>query len=424
MNLKKIRLAVIGLGYVGLPLAVEFSKKRKVVGFDIKKSRINELNQGFDKTLEVNNGNFKINKNLKLVNNINGIRDCNCYIVTVPTPINKINKPDLSILLKATKEIGKILKPKDIVIYESTVFPGCTNEYCVPLLELVSGLRFNKDFFCGYSPERINPGDKKHTIQDIKKIVSGSNKKITNLINSLYSQIITAGTYKVNSIIVAEAAKVIENTQRDLNIALLNELSIIFDKMNINTSEVISAAKTKWNFMPFLPGLVGGHCIGVDPYYLTHKAKKLGYDPKIILAGRKLNNNMTTFVVNKFTKHLRLKKIKSKNAKVLLLGLTFKENCPDLRNSKIKDIFKKLKNKKLKIDIYDPLADSMEIKSYYGKKQISKFLFNKYDGIIISVAHKKLKSMGINFIKSLCKDNHVIFDLKSLFNNKYSNFQL
>ncbi len=424
MNLKKIRLAVIGLGYVGLPLAVEFSKKRKVIGFDIKKRRINELNQGFDKTLEVNNGNFKINKNLKLVNNINGIRDCNCYIVTVPTPINKINKPDLSILLKATKEIGKILKPKDIVIYESTVFPGCTNEYCVPLLELVSGLRFNKDFFCGYSPERINPGDKKHTIQDIKKIVSGSNKKITNLINSLYSQIITAGTYKVNSIIVAEAAKVIENTQRDLNIALLNELSIIFDKMNINTSEVISAAKTKWNFMPFLPGLVGGHCIGVDPYYLTHKAKKLGYDPKIILAGRKLNNNMTTFVVNKFTKHLRLKKIKSKNAKVLLLGLTFKENCPDLRNSKIKDIFEKLKNKKLKIDIYDPLADSMEIKSYYGKKQISKFLFNKYDGIIISVAHKKLKSMGINFIKSLCKDNHVIFDLKSLFNNKYSNFQL
>ena len=424
MNLKEIRLAVVGLGYVGLPLAVEFSKKRKVIGFDIKKSRIKELNQGFDKTLEINNGNFIINKNLKLVNNINSIRDCNCYIVTVPTPINKSNNPDLSILLKATKEIGKILKPKDIVIYESTVFPGCTNENCVPLLESVSGLRFNKEFFCGYSPERINPGDKKHTIQDIKKIVSGSNKKTTNLINNLYSQIVTAGTYKVNSIIVAEAAKVIENTQRDLNIALLNELSIIFDKMNINTSEVISAAKTKWNFMPFLPGLVGGHCIGVDPYYLTHKAKKLGYEPKIILAGRKLNNNMTTFVVNKFIKYLKLKKIKLKNAKVLLLGLTFKENCPDLRNSKIKDIFEKLKNKKLQIDIYDPLADSLEIKSYYGKNQISKFLFNKYDGIIISVAHKKLKSMGISFIKSLCKDNHVIFDLKSLFNNKYSNFQL
>ena len=424
MNLKKIRLAVIGLGYVGLPLAVEFSKKRKVIGFDSKKSRINELNLGFDKTLEINNGNFKINKNLKLVNKIDGVRNCNCYIVTVPTPINKSNKPDLSFLLKATKEIGKILKPQDIVIYESTVFPGCTDEYCVPLLELVSGLKFNKDFFCGYSPERINPGDKKHTIQDIKKIVSGSSKKVTNLIDNLYSQIIIAGTYKVNSIIVAEAAKVIENTQRDLNIALLNELSIIFDKLKINTSEVISAAKTKWNFMPFVPGLVGGHCIGVDPYYLTHKAEKLGYEPKIILAGRKLNNSMTTYVVNKFTKHLRLKKIKSKNAKILILGLTFKENCPDLRNSKIKDIFENLKNKKLKIDIYDPLADNKEIKSYYGKKQISKFLFNKYDGIIISVPHKKIKSMGINFIKSLCKDNHVIFDLKSVFNKKYSNFQL
>jgi len=424
MNLKKIRLAIIGLGYVGLPLAVEFSKKRKVVGFDVKKSRIDELNSGLDKTLEVNNGNIKINKNLKLVDNINSIKDCNCYIITVPTPINKSNKPDLSFLLKATKEIGKILKPKDIVIYESTVFPGCTDEHCVPLLELVSGLKYNKDFFCGYSPERINPGDKKHKIRDIKKIVSGSNKKITNLIDSLYRQIITAGTYKVSSIIVAEAAKVIENTQRDLNIALLNELSIIFNKLKINTSEVISAAKTKWNFIPFMPGLVGGHCIGVDPYYLTHKAEKLGYKAKIILAGRKLNNNMSSHVVNKFIQHLRIKKIKSRNAKVLLLGLTFKENCPDLRNSKIKDIFEKLKNKNLKIDLYDPLADSNEIKSYYGKKKISKFLFNKYDGIIVSVPHKKIKSMGINFIKSLCKDNHVIFDLKSVFNKKYSNFQL
>ena len=424
MNLKKIRLAIIGLGYVGLPLAVEFSKKRKVVGFDAKKSRIDELNSGLDKTLEVNNGNIKINKNLKLVDNINSIKDCNCYIITVPTPINKSNKPDLSFLLKATKEIGKILKPKDIVIYESTVFPGCTDEHCVPLLELVSGLKYNKDFFCGYSPERINPGDKKHKIRDIKKIVSGSNKKITNLIDSLYRQIITAGTYKVSSIIVAEAAKVIENTQRDLNIALLNELSIIFNKLKINTSEVISAAKTKWNFIPFMPGLVGGHCIGVDPYYLTHKAEKLGYKAKIILAGRKLNNNMSSHVVNKFIQHLRIKKIKSRNAKVLLLGLTFKENCPDLRNSKIKDIFEKLKNKNLKIDLYDPLADSNEIKSYYGKKKISKFLFNKYDGIIVSVPHKKIKSMGINFIKSLCKDNHVIFDLKSVFNKKYSNFQL
>ena len=424
MNTNKLKLAIIGLGYVGLPLAVEFAKNRTVKGYDKNIQRIKELKLGIDKTLEINGGKFKSIKNLDFFAELDEIKSCNCFVITVPTPITKKNKPDLSFLLKATKDVGKILKPNDIVIYESTVYPGCTEEKCVPLLESVSGLRYNNDFFCGYSPERINPGDKNHTIRDIKKIVSGSNEKITSIIDSLYREIIDAGTYKVNSIIVAEAAKVIENTQRDLNIALLNELSIIFDKLKINTSEVISAAKTKWNFMPFLPGLVGGHCIGVDPYYLTHKAEKLGYKSKIILAGRKLNNNMSSHVVNKFIKHLKIKKIKIKNAKVLLLGLTFKENCPDLRNSKIKDIFEKLKNKNLKIDLYDPLADSKEIKSYYGKKQISKFLFNKYDGIIISVPHKKIKSMGINFIKSLCKDNHVIFDLKSVFNKKYSNFQL
>jgi len=424
MNTNKLKLAIIGLGYVGLPLAVEFAKNRPVKGYDKNIQRIKELKLGIDKTLEINGGKFKSIKNLDFFAELDEIKSCNCFIITVPTPITKKNKPDLSFLLKATKDVGKILKPNDIVIYESTVYPGCTEEKCVPLLESVSGLRYNNDFFCGYSPERINPGDKNHTIRDIKKIVSGSNKKVTSIIDSLYREIIDAGTYKVNSIIVAEAAKVIENTQRDLNIALLNELSIIFDKLKINTSEVISAAKTKWNFMPFLPGLVGGHCIGVDPYYLTHKAEKLGYKAKIILAGRKLNNNMSSHVVNKFIKHLKIKKKKFKDVKVLLLGLTFKENCPDLRNSKIKDIFEKLKNKNLKIDLYDPLADSKEIKSYYGKKQISKFLFNKYDGIIISVPHKKIKSMGINFIKSLCKDNHVIFDLKSVFNKKYSNFQL
>ena len=299
MNLKKLRLAVIGLGYVGLPLAVEFSKKRKVIGYDISQTRIKELISGFDKTLEINNGKFKPNKNLDIVNKIANIKNCNCYIITVPTPINNKNKPDLTLLLRATKAIGKILKPKDIVIYESTVYPGCTEEMCVPILELMSGLKFNKEFFCGYSPERINPGDKKHKIKDIKKVVSGSNQKITNLIDKLYNEIIAAGTHKVKSIIVAEAAKVIENTQRDLNIALLNELSIIFDKLNISTSEVISAAKTKWNFIPFTPGLVGGHCIGVDPYYLTHKAQKLGYKPKIILAGRNLNNSMSSHVVAK-----------------------------------------------------------------------------------------------------------------------------
>ncbi len=424
MNLKKLKLAIIGLGYVGLPLAVEFSKKRTVYGYDVSTTRIKELKSGFDKTLEINRGNFKLNNNLNLVNKIESIKNCNCYILTVPTPINNKNKPDLTLLLRATKEIGKILKPNDIVIYESTVYPGCTEEKCVPLLEKISGLKFNKEFFCGYSPERINPGDKRHKIKDIKKVVSGSNRKITNIVDKLYSEIITAGTYKVKSIIIAEAAKVIENTQRDLNIALLNELSIIFDKLNISTSEVISAAKTKWNFIPFSPGLVGGHCIGVDPYYLTHKAEKLGYKPKIILAGRNLNNNMSSHVVSKFTQHLKIKNIKIKNPKILILGLTFKENCPDLRNSKIKDIFDKLKNKNYKIDLYDPLAEQNEIYSLYRKKNVSKFVSNTYDGIIIAVGHDNFKLMGINFIKSLCKKNHVIFDLKSIFKKKYSNFQL
>ena len=424
MNIKNLRLAVIGLGYVGLPLAVEFAKKRKVVGYDVNDKRINELNSGYDKTLEINNGRFKVSKNLKLVKKIEDIKDCNCFIITVPTPIDKKNKPNLSFLLKASKEVGKILKPNDIEIYESKVYPGCTEEKCVPILVSTSGLKFNKDFFCGYSPERINPGDKKHKIQDIKKIVSGSNKKITDTIDMLYSEIILAGTHKVYSIIVAEAAKIIENTQRDLNIALLNELSIIFNKLEINTSEVITAAKTKWNFIPFLPGLVGGHCIGVDPYYLTHKAQKLGYRPKIILAGRKLNNSMSSHVVSKFTEHLKEKKIKIKNSRILILGLTFKENCPDLRNSKIKDIFEKLKNKKCKVDLYDPMAENVEIKSMYGKNQVSKFSLNTYDGIIIGVGHNKFKSMGIDYIKSLCKINHVIFDLKSLFNKNHSSFQL
>lgn len=424
MFIKKLKLAIIGLGYVGLPLAVEFSKKRKVVGYDLNIKRIKELKSGYDKTFEINNGKFKKNKNLTLTNKVKNIKDCNCYILTVPTPINKKNKPDLSLLLKATKTIGNILKPKDIVIYESTVYPGCTEEKCVPILEECSGLKYNEDFFCGYSPERINPGDKKHKINQIKKIVSGSNKKITNIVNKLYKEIIDAGTYKTESIIVAEAAKVIENTQRDLNIALLNELSIIFDKLNINTQEVISAAKTKWNFIPFSPGLVGGHCIGVDPYYLTYKAEKLGYKPKIILAGRNLNNNMSSHVALKFNEYLKLKKIELKKAKILILGLTFKENCPDLRNSKIIDVFNKLKNNKFQIDLYDPLANEDEIKYLFGRKKISKFLPNKYDGVIIGVGHDKFKKMGIKHIKSLCKSNHVIFDLKSLFEKKYSDFQL
>ena len=424
MNIGKLNIGVIGLGYVGLPLAVEFSKKYKVVGFDISQNRITELNSGEDSTLEISRTDLISAGNITFTYRADDLSSCNVYVVTVPTPIDDHCQPDLTPLKKASELLGSLINKGDIVIYESTVYPGATEEVCVPKIEEFSGLKFNKDFFVGYSPERINPGDKKHKIKDIKKIVSGSNKKITNIIDKLYSEIIVAGTYKVKSIIVAEAAKVIENTQRDLNIALLNELSIIFDKLNINTSEVISAAKTKWNFIPFLPGLVGGHCIGVDPYYLTHKAEKVGYKPKIILAGRNLNNSMSSHVVSKFAEHLKHKNIKIKNAKVLILGLTFKENCPDLRNSKIKDIFDKLKNKKYQIDLYDPLATKDEIKLVYGKNKVYKFAPNTYDGVIIGVSHNEFKSMGINYIRSLCKINHVIFDLKSIFKKEHSNFQL
>lgn len=352
---------------------------------------------------------------MKFTNDKEDLKSANCFIVTVPTPVDKQKKPNLKPLLKASKMIGKIIKKGDLIIYESTVYPGCIEEECVTILEKFSNLSFNKDFYCGYSPERINPGDKKHTISNIKKIISGSTPKITNIISKLYREIVTVGTHKASSIRVAEAAKIIENTQRDLNIALINELSIIFGKMNIDMEEVLDAAKTKWNFIPFKPGLVGGHCIGVDPYYLTYKSKKIGYHPKIILSGREINDNMGMHVVSEFLKRIKDKKISIKNSKILIMGLTFKENCADVRNSGIESVIKKLNKLNCNIDLYDPWADRAEIKKNYNIYPQKKLKKNTYEGVIIAVGHKKFKDLGIKAIKRLCKKNHVIYDLKYLF---------
>ncbi len=412
---KKIQLAIIGLGYVGLPLALEFAKKRSVIGFDINKDRIKELKNGFDRNLEFGKKKLKNSKKLKFTSNINELKSSNCYIITVPTPVNKFKKPDLKPLLMASEVVGNLIIKNNLVIYESTVYPGCVEEKCVPLLEKFSGLKFNQDFFCGYSPERINPGDKKYNISNIKKITSGSNLKISNLVDDLYNEIISVGTHKASSIKVAEAAKVIENTQRDLNIALINELSILFGKMNIDTQEVLDAAGSKWNFLPFKPGLVGGHCIGVDPYYLTHKAESIGYKPKIILAGREINDKMGVHVAKEFLKKIKKKKIQIKGSRILIMGLTFKENCADIRNSGIDSVIKKLKKFGCNLDLYDPWVDSEEIKKKYNIYPNLKLIQNTYDGIIIAVAHKKFKTMGIKFISKLCKKDHIIYDLKYLF---------
>jgi len=414
-TIKDIKLGIIGLGYVGLPLALEFSKNRKVIGFDLKKKRIEELNSGIDKNLESSKEEIENSKNLNFTNNEEDLKYANCFIITVPTPINELKKPDLQPLLQASEMIGKIIKKGDLIIYESTVYPGCTEEVCVPILEKFSNLKFNQDFFCGYSPERINPGDKKHTISNIKKITSGSTPKILDLIDNLYNEIIIAGTHKASSIKVAEAAKVIENTQRDINIALINELSMIFSKLNIDTKEVLDAAGSKWNFLPFKPGLVGGHCIGVDPYYLTYKAESVGHHPKIILAGREINDNMGSHVVSEMIKKMEEKKINIKNSKILIMGITFKENCSDIRNSGVKMVFERLKKYTHNVDLYDPWTDSEEIKKIYGINSQQKLDKNNYDGIIIAVAHKIFIEMGKIEILNLCKKNHVIYDLKYLF---------
>lgn len=403
------KIAIVGLGYVGLPLAIEFGKKTSTVGFDINKERINELLTGFDRTLEASKEHLESSKNLIFTFELDKIADCNIYIVTVPTPIDHYKKPDLTPLIGASNMISKVLKKGDLVIYESTVYPGCTEEDCVPILEK-SGLKFNIDFFCGYSPERINPGDKKNTLTKIKKVVSGSTPEIANKVQELYNSIIEAGTFKASSLKVAEASKAIENAQRDVNISFVNELALIFDKMGIDTTEVLEAASTKWNFLPFKPGLVGGHCIGVDPYYLMHKAESLGYYPQVILSGRRINDNMGIFVANKVIKLMIKKGQKVEGAKALILGITFKEDCPDIRNSRVIDIYNELNQFGLDLDVYDPWANKAEVKHEYGIDLIDD-LNSKYDAIILCVSHKEFLSIDYNNYKN----NHcVLFDTKSI----------
>ena len=421
---KDLKVAIIGLGYVGLPLALEFAKKRKVIGFDTQEKRIKDLQSGIDKNLEVTKEELRDANQLVLTSDIQNLETANCYIVAVPTPIDKHKIPDLKLLFLASETVGKILKKGDIVIYESTVYPGCIEEDCVPILENCSGLKFNIDFFCGYSPERINPGDKEHRIANIKKITSGSTVEIADQVDELYKEIIIAGTHKAPSIKVAEAAKVIENTQRDLNIALINELSIIFNKMKIDTEQVLKAAASKWNFLPFYPGLVGGHCIGVDPYYLTYKAKNIGYQPEIILAGRRLNDSMGVYVASQLMKAMNEKLIQIKNAKILIMGLTFKENCPDLRNSGVASVITELKQYNCDLDLYDPWASSKEIQNLYGITPITNLVPNSYDGIVIAVAHNQFKNMGSQFISTLGKKLHIFYDLKYLFSKEESNLRL
>ncbi|NEW60519.1 nucleotide sugar dehydrogenase [Sulfurovum sp. bin170] len=408
----KNKIAVIGLGYVGLPLAHAFSSKYEVVGFDIAQWRIDELSSGHDRTLELSDEQVKeaINNDMQFTNILDDIADCNIYIVTVPTPIDKHKKPDLTPLLKASESIGSVLKLGDIVIYESTVYPGATEEDCVPILEDISGLKFNEDFFCGYSPERINPGDKEHTVTKILKVTAGSTPEIGRRVDELYASIITAGTHLAPSIKVAEAAKVIENSQRDINIAFVNELSMIFNRLDIDTNAVLEAAGTKWNFLPFRPGLVGGHCIGVDPYYLTHKAQEVGYNPEIILAGRRLNDNMGIYVANQVIKLMIKKGKKIEGSKVLVLGITFKENCPDIRNSRVIDVIRELQDFGCDISVSDYWADEDEVKREYSLDLIkySKAEIQNYDAVVLAVAHKNYKSLELN------NDKQVIFDIKSI----------
>ena len=407
-------IALIGLGYVGLPLAVEFGKKRKVIGFDINQSRVDELKRGVDLTLETTEQELVDAVYLSYTTNIDDIKDCAIYIVTVPTPIDKHKRPDLTPLEKSSETVGIVLKKGDVVIYESTVYPGATEEVCVPILEKQSGLTFNKDFYCGYSPERINPGDKEHRVTTIKKVTAGSTPEIATKVDELYQEIIVAGTHKASSIKVAEAAKVIENTQRDVNIALINELALIFNKLDIDTESVLEAAGTKWNFLPFRPGLVGGHCIGVDPYYLTHKAIEVGYNPEMILAGRRLNDNMGSYVADQVSKLMTKKRIHVVDANVLIMGLTFKENCPDLRNTRVVDLVQEFESFNCNVDVYDPWINKEEAFNEYSIKPINEPVQGKYDAIILAVAHNEFKEMSVEQIRAYGKDNHVLYDIKYL----------
>ncbi|MGK0139539.1 MAG: UDP-N-acetyl-D-galactosamine dehydrogenase [Algoriphagus sp.] len=420
-TLENSKIGIIGLGYVGLPLAVEFGKKFPLVGFDVNKKRINELKRGIDHTLETDN-NELVNSKVIFTDVDTVLVDCNVFIITVPTPIDQFNKPDLDYLYKASKIVGKFLKPGDVVVYESTVYPGCTEEDCVPILEKVSELEYNKDFYCGYSPERINPGDKERTLTKILKIVAGSNQSITEFLAELYGSIITAGIYKASCIKVAEAAKAIENAQRDINISFVNELALIFDRMNIDTTEVLEAAGTKWNFLPFKPGLVGGHCIGVDPYYLVYKAQSLGYTPQVISSGRIVNDGMGAFVAKKLIKALITNKQILQNCRILILGITFKENCPDIRNTKVIDVYKELKDFGLQVDIFDPWASKEEVLREFAIEILEAPLINGYDGIILAVSHTQFIELSVESLKR--NENAVIFDIKSIYDKKRVDMRL
>ena len=414
-EIRKCRIGVVGLGYVGLPLAVEFGKHYETTGFDVKAERIAQLRRGQDVTLEASRAELKEAKRLSFTTDLKKLKSCQVFIVTVPTPIDDYKRPDLTALRRASESVGAVMRRGAVVVYESTVYPGCTEEVCVPILERVSGLKFNRDFFAGYSPERINPGDKSHRLTTIRKVTSGSTPQVTEFIDRLYGSIVTAGTHKTSSIRVAEAAKVIENTQRDVNIALINELALIFNRLGIDTEEVLNAAGSKWNFLPFRPGLVGGHCIGVDPYYLTHKAQEIGYHAEMILAGRRLNDNMALYVTGQITRLMATKRIHVKGARVLMLGMTFKENCPDIRNSKVVDVVRELTSHGATVDIYDPWANASECRHEYGLKTMRALKPGRYDVAVVAVAHRQFRELGARGVRRLCKKNHVLYDIKHVF---------
>jgi UDP-N-acetyl-D-glucosamine/UDP-N-acetyl-D-galactosamine dehydrogenase len=415
LNLRKCRIAVLGLGYVGLPLAVEFGRRFRTVGFDVKPARIAQLRAGRDATLEVSRAELKAARHLTVTSSLADLKGCEVFIVTVPTPIDEYKRPDLTPLVRASESVGKVLRKGAIVIYESTVYPGCTEEVCVPILERESGLKFNRDFFAGYSPERINPGDKEHRLTTIRKVTAGSTPAVADFVDKLYASIITAGTHRASSIRVAEAAKVIENTQRDVNIALINELALIFNRLGLDTEEVLAAAGSKWNFLPFRPGLVGGHCIGVDPYYLTHKAQEIGYHPEMILAGRRINDNMALYVAGQITQLMAAKRIHVKGARVLMLGLTFKENTPDIRNSKVVDVVRELQKHGAAVDVYDPWANARECQHEYGLRPVRTLRARRYDAVVLAVAHREFRALGARGVRRLGRKNHVLYDIKHLF---------
>jgi UDP-N-acetyl-D-galactosamine dehydrogenase len=414
-EIRKCRIGIVGLGYVGLPLAVEFGKHYETIGFDVKPERIAQLRRGRDVTLEVTGAELKAAGRLTFTLDLKRLRSCQVFIVTVPTPIDDYKRPDLTALRRASETVGAVMRRGAVVVYESTVYPGCTEEICVPILEKVSGMKFNRDFFAGYSPERINPGDKQHRLTTIRKVTSGSTPQVAEFVDRLYGSIVTAGTHRASSIRVAEAAKVIENTQRDVNIALINELALIFNRLGIDTEEVLEAAGSKWNFLPFRPGLVGGHCIGVDPYYLTHKAQEIGYHAEMILAGRRLNDNMALYVTGQITRLMATKRIHVKGARALVLGMTFKENCPDIRNSKVIDVVRELKSHGAKVDIYDPWANPAECRHEYGLRTVRELKSGRYDVAIVAVAHRQFRELGARGVRRLCKKNHVVYDIKHVF---------